>query len=328
MKRILFGITIFLLLGSLIFSQEMNEAAIEAKNGEFEMRIRLEERSSAGLQKQGDSLAVIIRELKADNSLNIFERQRLERLLRESQALDARAQAKRQELAKTKQDYQVFLGEAVAWFDDEIRKQLASIQNLKTPQQERQKRIDGIIALKERRKQYSQKLEPYELPAPVSSAIEIGEFDSYDKMIQKADLVKDQEEKARKQLAVLKEHAKEAENELKLRSKMNELISDTYLMEHQSETFLATSKADKGRMTDAEEGVYNSDISAESEILVTIFDDFLKFDVSEISSMDLEFYLKNLNAMIAMMALSADSLQLKAEKFYRAAEMKREGSKK
>jgi hypothetical protein len=44
--------------------------------------------------------------------------------------------------------------------------------------------------------------------------------------------------------------------------------------------------------------------------------------------MDLEFYLKNLNAMIAMMALSADSLQLKAEKFYRAAEMKREGSKK
>lgn len=328
MKRFLFSITIFLLHSSLIFSQEMNQSQIERKNNDFEARIRSEERSSIALQKQSDSLAVMIQQMKADDSLNIFERQKLERLLKESQEIGFRVQAMQQALAKTRQDYQIFLRESIAWFDVEIQQLLLSIEIKRVGSEEKQKKVDDLLKIKKQRKEYSQKLEPQLIPALISNSVEIADFDNYEQIIRKADLVKDQEEKTRRQLAALKLHVKEAQNELNLRSKMNELISDTYLMEHQSETFLSTARAEDGRMTDANEGVYNSKLSPEEEILVTVFDDYFKFDVSEISNMDLEFYLKNLKTMISKMVLSADSLQMKAEKFYRAAEVKREGSKK
>lgn len=326
--RFLLGITIILLHCPLIFSQEMNESAIEAKNREFEAKIRSEERSSVALQIQIDSLAVIIQELKADKDFNIFERQRLEQLLKESQKLDIRLRTKRRDLAKMRQDYQVFLGEAMTWYDGQIQKLLASIENNKLNNEEKQKRVQELIQLKESRKEYSRKLQPQSLPSWLNTSIEIQEFDSYDKIIQKADLVKDQEDKVRKQLALFKKHAKEAENELMLRRKMNELISDTYLMEHQSETFIAAAPAEKDRMTDVQEGVYNTEISPEMEILMSNYDNLINSDVSEFSAVDLEFYLKNLNAMISNLVRSADSLKLKAEKFYQSAEQKREDERK
>ncbi len=328
MKRFLFGITIFLLYCSFVFSQEMNESAIEPKNREFEAKIRSEERSSVALQKQIDSLAFIIQELKTDKDFNIFERQRLEQLLKESQKLDIRLSEKRQGLAKIQQDYQEFLGEAIAWYDLKIQKLLASVENNKLNTEEKQKRFQELIQFKESRKEYSRRLQPQSPPAWLNTSIEIQESDSYDKIIQKADLVKDQEDKVRKQLALFKKHAKEAENELMLRRKMNELISDTYLMEHQSETFIATAPTEKGRMTDVQEGVYNTEISPELEILMSNYDNLINSDVSEFSAVDLEFYMKNLNAMISNLARSADSLKLKAEKFDQSAEKKRKDERK
>jgi len=326
MNRVYFGIALFLLNCALVFSQELNEDSIKQKNIEFEMEIRSEEYQCKKLQKQGDSLAIIIQQLKSEKNLNIFERQKLEQLFKKTQELEIKNQEKRQRLEKTEEEYQIFLHDVIVWCDGQIQSYLALIENKKKGTQAQRAKLKELYALKKIRKEYFRKLKPLSIPVQINASIEINEFDSYEKIIQKADVVKDQEDKVRKKLSALKERMKEAENELTLRNKMNELISDTYLMEHQSETLISSRQSEKGKTLTWDGETLNSEESV--EISLNNFDHFLKSDVSEFSNMDLEFYLQNLKSMISKLNHSADSLQLKAETFYRSAEKKREEYRK
>jgi len=152
--------------------------------------------------------------------------------------------------------------------------------------------------------------------------IRIEKTDSYQAIKQKADLLKDQEDKIRKQLKSVEKKVADLENELKLRNRMNELISDTYLLDRPNETLLppaqanATREADQMFNTIKNSELQNMSLSDISNFLITT-------DVNVISNLDLDYYIQDLKHVKTMLNRSADSLHVEADQFYKAAEQKR-----
>jgi hypothetical protein len=120
---------------------------------------------------------------------------------------------------------------------------------------------------------------------------------------------------------------------------MNELISDTYLFDHGAERVESTVKIENNSHSPPEEiaaddqnawrGYEKDYIYSNVGVWIPEYDFdeiILKTDLSElddISNIDLELYIGNLNEIQKKLNSSADSLKTKADKFYQAAEKKR-----
>jgi len=325
MNHFFTGIASLLFFATGLFSQTLTEDDIARRAADFEARMKSEESRTVMLQRQSDSLATRIQQLKSDRNLNMFERQRLEQWLKDFQEVELMLEKNRRDQSRTASDYQSFLRDVTAWYDGAIRALIDRIEQNEN-RTEKSGSVQELIRLKAARKIFYSKLEPMLAPVPVQSVIEIGEFDSYEKIIQKADLLKDQEDKVRKKLATLEHLVKEADNESTLRQKMDELIADTYLMETQSELIAFQSRSDKGVAPTWDSEVLDN--VSPTEISLNNFDSILKMDVSDFSSLDLELYRRNLMTMISHLSCTADSLKRRADEFYQAAQQKREGELK
>ncbi len=142
-----------------------------------------------------------------------------------------------------------------------------------------------------------------------------------------ADVFKDQEDKARKQMKLVEKRVKELQNELKLRNRMNELIADTYLMDQPTEKLLPQNQPRGANENASYTGTDKS--TAQSSASFDAVDNLLlKADVSGISNLDLESQVRNLQQMKVRLNQSADSLHIVADQFYQAAEEKRQDENK
>jgi hypothetical protein len=177
------------------------------------------------------------------------------------------------------------------------------------------------------RNEYLKKVKRNQIHLQLSKPIEIDQSDSYKTIKQKADLVKDQEDKARKQLTLVDKRVKELKHELKLRNRMNELIADTYLMDQPTEKFLPQNQPRGANENATFSGTDKS--RAPSSTSFDVVDNLLlKSDVSAVSNLDLESYIRNLQQMKVRLTQSADSLGLVADQFYQTAEKKRQDENK
>ncbi len=316
-KSILSGI--LLLLAVALYSQQLDINFLQQQEQQLSIQIESLQIEKSKLIHQSDSLATMIQQLKSKRELNIFQRQRLEQLLKSSQELDQKLIAINQNLDKLDRDHQSVLRELIAWYDDQIESKMNVAKAKKLSQAEQQQ----LSAWNSERSQYLRNIRHNEIQLQLSQPIEIEESDSYQTIKQKADLLKDQEDKARKQIKLVEQRVKELQSELKLRSRMNELIADTYLMDQPTEKLLPQNQPrganENAVFSDGEKSRAQSSASFDA-----VDNLLLKGDVSGISNLDLESQIRNLQQMKVRLNQSADSLRTAADQFYQAAEKKRQ----
>ncbi len=322
MKKLI--IIVFLLLNrDLLYSQQLDINFLQQKEQQFSVQIESLQIEKLNFLHQSDSLAALIQQLKSKQDLNIFQRRRLEQMLKSSQELNQNITEIDQKIDKLDRDNQAVLGELISWYDGQIAKIVNSGQGKKLSRSQ----VEQLSKWNLERNDYLKKVKQNQIHLQLSKPIEIEELDSYQTIKQKADLVKDQEDKARKQIKLMDKRVKNLQNELKLRNRMNELIADTYLMDQPMEKFLPQTQS-RGANDNAT--FFETDKSrAQSSTSFDVVDNLLlKADVSDISNLDLESYIRYLQQMRGRLTHSADSLGFVADQFYQIAEKKRQDENK
>jgi hypothetical protein len=314
----------FLLLNcALLYSQQPDINSLQQQEQQLSAQIESLQIEKSSFLHQSDSLAVMIGQLKSKQDLNIFQRRRLEQLLKSSQELDQNITEIDQKINKLDRDHQATLGELISWYDGQIAKMVDSGQGKKLSQSQ----VEQLSEWNLERNEYLKKVKQNQIHLPLNKPIEIDQSDSYQTIKLKADLVKDQEDKARKQLTLVDKRVKELKHELKLRNRMNELIADTYLMDQPTEKFLPQNQPRGANENATFSGTDKS--RAPSSMTFDVVDNLLlKNDISAISNLDLESYIRNLQQMKVRLNQSADSLGLVADQFYQTAEKKRQDENK
>ena len=304
---------------ALLYSQQSDITSLEQKEQQLSGQLESLQIEKSTFLHQSDSLAVLIQQLKSKEDLNIFQRRRLEQLLKSSQELDQNITDNDQKIERLDREQQALFRELIAWYDGQIAKMMNSGKGKKLSQSEAQQLTEWSAE----RNQYLKKIRQNQIQFQISKPIAIEESDSYQTVNQKADLVKDQEDKVRRQVKLMDKRVTELQRELKLRSRMNELIADTYLMDQPTEKLLPQNQP-RGANDNAAFTETDKAARAQSSGSFDIVDNLLlKTDVSGISNLDLESYIRNLQQMKMRLSQSADSLRVVAKQFYQAAEKKR-----
>lgn len=322
MKKLII-IGILFLNSALLYSQQPDIDL--AKQNEKQLSVHIESLQIEKLKMlhQSDSLAVLIQQLKSNQDMNIFQRRRLEQLLKSSQEFDQKISEIDQKIDKLDHEYQAIVREIVSWYDGQIANIIGNAKSKKLSQQMSQQ----LTGWNSERSQYLKKIKQNQVHFQLIRPIEIEDSDSYQTIRQKADLVKDQEDKLRKQIKSVVKRVAELQTDLKLRNRMNELISDTYLMDQPTEKFLPQNQArganDNATYSEADKS------KAQSSTSFDVVDNLLlRTDISTISNLDVESYIRNLQQMKLQLGQSADSLRSIADQFYQAAEKKRQDDRK
>lgn len=319
MKKYLTIIPFLLLMIQLAFSQQVDVNYIKQQEQGLALELENLNLEKSKILQLGDSLAVPIQQLKSKQDLNIFQRRRLEQLLKSSQELDQNINNVHQKMEQLDREHQSVLRRLLGWYDEQIDNMMNAAKAKKLSPAEQQQ----LSAWNLERSQYLKKIRHNEIQLQLSRPIEIEESDSYQTIKQKADLLRDQEDKARKQISLVDKRVNELQSELKLRSRLNELIADTYLMGQPTEKSLPQNQPKGGNENVVFSGADNSRAPASASFDV-VDNLLLKADVSGISNLDLESQIRNLQQMKVSLNQSADSLRIVADQFYQAAEKKRQ----
>ena len=315
-------ITLILLSSSLIYAQKVNEQLLKQQEQNLASQVQMATIEKSKLIQQGDSLATLIQDLKKKSSLNIFQRQKLEDLLKSSQQFEQDMIEIDQKIYALDHEHQLVLKQLIEYYDGAIE-QIVAIQKKKRLQSAQQKaQYQRLTALRTDRDKYLRQIKSNLINVPMDGEIQIEATDSYQAIKQKADLLKDQEDKIRKQARAVEKKVADLENERKLRNRMNELISDTYLLDKPNETLLPPAQVDANREVDQTfNTIKNSELN--NMTLSDISNFLITTDVNRISHLDLDYYVQDLRQVKTMLNRSADSLSVAADQFYRAAEQKR-----
>ncbi len=330
-RKIIIVSFLLILTTGLLLAQSGQQKQWQEKIFEREKQIENQITARAKLMYISDSLASAIQILKSEKRLNVFQRQQLEQLLKSSQVNNQQLKKQDQESIQSEKLYQDELQIIIGWYESKIDS-LLTLQKM-NPKKITESAIKKLTNYKTERNQYFKKRKPRLIQKIPDNKVSIGEFDSYQKIRQKADLLKDQEEKIRKQKQLLASQTADLENELKLRNRMNELISDTYLMDYDSDVPLQSAmamdeKSGRNQNLDFNEAVFAGYSATETSPIDATDILILYADVSEISTIDLEQYIQRLRSVEKQLGKSADSLQIKANQFYQAAEKKKKETKK
>lgn len=316
-------ITLILSTTCLVYAQEREVQVLKERERDLAQQMEAVSADRAELAQRGDSLAVWIQALKGKKSLNIFQRQRLEELLKSSQQLGQQLVEIDQKMASLDQQHQSILKQLVAYYDREIDQLVETLTKKSVAPAEQKNQYQRLVALKSERDNYAKQIKLILINVPQRGQIRIQATDSYQAIRQKADLLKDQEDKLRRQMKAVEQKMADLQNELKLRNRMNELIADTYLMDKPNETLIQrpaqlSAKRESDQMFNTIENseLQNMSLSDISNFLITT-------EVDQVSHLDLEYYIEDLNQVKTMLKRSADSLAVAADQFYKAAEQKR-----
>ncbi len=314
-----------MIISQLSYSQQDDFQMLQQQERQLEDQLEAMKIFKMTFIQQSDSLAALIQELKTKPDLNIFQRRRLEQLLKSSQQIDQNIAEINRKIESLVEEHQNVLKELVSWYDQQIGRVLNVEKEIKMTPEQKQAQIRQLTQWNTKRNEYLKKIEPNDVNIQLTKPIRIETSDSYQTMKQKADLVKDQEDKIRKQLKLADKRVEDLQKELKLRNRMNELIADTYLLDQPTEKFLP-----QGQPKGANENVFNIDSGERApgtSALFEVVDNLLlKTDLSGISNLDLETYIRNLQQVKLKLGRSADSLATVADQFYKAAEKKRKDS--
>ncbi len=311
---------IALLASSVLFGQQATPQptfeVLELRLERLAAAIEQHSNKRDTLQKQLDSRAAEIEELKEKQSINFIERKRLETLLKESQDLSNEIAAADRQLREARQRFQQTGRQLLDVYDAEINRLLSALEK---DESKAGRRYSQIQQLRERKKKVQVRVGLQRLETVAPGKLEIEPDDSPRKIRQKGDLLKDQEEKYRRLSQQFEARAGKLKKEFNLRNRIGDLVTDLAVFDQQEE---AVGDPTVGRSTEQLSGIDNaplreeSSVATESGYLVGQKD----FDFASMSPEQLEEAIAELQRLQQRAESQADSLANEAKKFYKAAE--------
>lgn len=331
---------IYILLCCLIqpFSAIAQTTAIDSLEKEI-LRLETEnqklsvERATLNLQASG--LAEEITSLKGNTEMNFLQRRRLEGQLQSSQELAARIETLDLSILRNQKRIAENSRSLIGFYNQSIDQTLNYLlKNKKLKPSEKTKSYLRIVALKQKRDQLLSKygnLAP-ELRNPLT--IQIDENDTPRQISQKADWLKDQEDKLRKEAEVITRQIRNYEDEIDIREKMNDLEQEISLFNHRDENLTHVSlvqepaakdvlyfddDGDRNGLDDTyENSVPPMDVqpSKNSPIIIS---QQLSGDKNTLTEVNIDTLIQSLKNQQNQLVNQADSLQKKAAEFYKRA---------
>lgn len=315
-------LTLLLLLSGVrgALAQEARQR-LEAEFARIEQRIQEIEQAREPLLQQARAYAEQIRELKSKDKLNYFQHQKLEGLLKDSQDLSSRIEDLEANLREGRQAYAKTGRELMAAYDDEIRQNLKQLEKESTSAAARQAQLEQISTLRLKKESVQSRITPENQQKIQITKLDIEPDDSPRQIEQKADLLKDQEDKLRAYADRLKSKTQELQKELNLRTRINDLVTDLALFDQQEEAI-----GNINPSTSEVQADINSNPLGETATLSrkSLTEGFLvgqkDFDFSSLSSEQLEDAIEIFKKQEHLTQVRADSLAKQAERFYKAAQ--------
>ncbi len=265
------------------------------------------------LHEQIQEKTAQIGELKASGKLDYLQQQSLKRLLQESQDLSNTVTEHDLSLREAKVNWGKSGNALLRLYDEEIARALQQLESTKSSKKRKETVYHKLAGLRNKRQQLKVTLEQQEVQEVKVNELKISPEDSPKKIRQKADLLKDQEEKMRRQSKALHGRSKELQSQLNLRIRMSELVSDLALFDQQEEAVTALSAA----RSVAETGTDFTDAAVSQDNRLA---SQKSFDFEVLSTEQIEELILQIKKKQHITAARADSLADRANKFYQAAE--------
>jgi hypothetical protein len=284
------------------------------------------------LNSQVTELADQIAKLKEKPELNYLQRRRLEGYLQSSQELANRIEIIDLSISRTEQQLKKDAKALIRLYNQNIARTLNTLlQNNKLKNNEKTKLYYQVIALKQKRDILTNKLGSATSDLANPFQVRIDDDDTPRRIKQKADWIKDQEDKLRKEAQVIARQIVTYEDEIEIREKMNHLEQEISLFNHQDEALSRISLAqqtDNKEQTLTEDEYRNWDGDPENAIGSGGTNDSqtqlvrnlrLQTGQQTLSEMDIETLIQSLKNQQQQLLNQADSLQKKASEFYQQA---------
>ncbi len=310
-------------VASSTWSQTGNEAQWRTQIQQQAEQIEQLTRQRTPLIRAGDSLAALIQPLRAKSNLNIFQRQRLESLLTESQTLTEKINGLDQHLAELETSYQAGLIQLVTWYEQQIDLSLNVLKNKKLSPEQQRLQYQKISQWQQAREIYAPRIKAATPALNFDPGLEVLETDSYQKIRQKTELLKDQMDKIQARLRVVENRTTKLKKEYELRTRLKELITDTWLFDHRNENLTQVPNAVKTETFDGNRGGTGyTGAAAPNAGYQTEIDFLLSNNLATMRALDFEIYLERLARYKKSLEKSTDSLQVKIKEFEQAATKK------
>ena len=261
-------------------------------------------------------------ELRKDESLNYFQRQKLENLLRRSQDLANQIEAIDLTLQQLESDLQKSGKKLIRMYDKEIKEKLASIESAQLKSEMKQETIRQVEVLRVKKDAIREKIDDGELKQIQISTVKIEPDDAAQTIEQKADLLKDQEEKIRRQSQKLRLKIVDLQEEQELLNRIDDLMTDLALFDQQEE--ILSNLDGNGTERDALSSADNTSQESGLRELQNSFVTQKDFDFSSLSPVELEDVIQLLKEQELRSQILADSLGRQAERFYQKARESKE----
>lgn len=280
-----------------------------------------------------------IEKLQANSNRNYFEHQRLQELLKSSQELARKIQLIDEQSDVLERDDRLTVDKLIAAYESEIQAGMARLKQKTLDGKEKEAQLRRINKMRNRMNVLhatSNQLEVLNL-----KPVELTPRDTPKRIEQKADLVKDQEEKVRRFAKEIKTEKEKLNKELNLRTRISDLVTDLSLFDQQDE--ILTNLPDRGQSITGEESgfrnradeilapgadVQESGAGYEKDAVDGLFISQKNFDFSKLSEAELEEAIEMMQKQYLRVSSKADSLSQIAEKYYKTAKEQREEQQK
>lgn len=316
MKIILISISVVFLQFMPVLGQQ---PTIEALELAFEQI----ENTQAGLNNEIQNIKdniqkndTKIQKIKQNGNLGYLQRQRLEGLLKESQTYSIQIEKLNATLVRQKVAQQKLGRELIKNYDLEINKLLKNLNDKSLDVTIRKNQYDALEIFRGKKSDMQEKTGVQKLKHFEPNQLTIKPEDSPKKIEQKADALKDQEEKYRKIGKQYDTQISDLKKELTLRNRIEDLVTDLALFDQQEEAL--------GDINTAAEEVLNASIdgadrgSSPTSGLQNILIGSKDFDFDRLNHEELEDVIIKLEADKLKAESKADSLANQADIFYKA----------
>jgi hypothetical protein len=263
-----------------------------------------------------------IHTLKKEGSTGYFQHQKLENLLKETLSLSRLAEQRELQLHALRRQRNSLTSQLLQAYDLEIDRLILLSQDGDLPVSGRRANIAQVNALRQQKTEILTRAETSQ-PAVNLITITIDATDTPAQIRQKGDLLLDQADKLRNQFAELSSQEKDLQNELDMRIRISDLVTDLAIFDPQEETLSSTSAAAAQDKTDQSTNPAletGSDFRADALTIDNLVVNPKDFDFTDLSANDLETVLDSLNQYQKRLQIQADSLAAQAKLFYQSAQ--------
>lgn len=327
MLKLVYTFLLLYMLPLPVFAGQPEMKQLEQEVIELERQYNQYTDALEQVTKKVNKLAGKIENYKAKESLNVFQRRRLEGYLKTSQQLSNDLESKQKSLNSIKRKLEINWKTLIRFYDKEITTVMQAFRNDSLENDRKKSLLAYLAQIKEKRETLQAKLELV-IEEPLNmDQLDFSDLTDIRQIKEKADWLKDQEEKLRKNIGELKHIINNLKEEIEIREKMLEFRQDISFFNHQDETLnpqMAESRsAEKnGIQTDFRDNnafLDTEDLSKSS--LLPLFPEItVGKDAANLTNLDIQTFIRGLEERKARLLSAADSLKLKANELYRKAE--------